>query len=108
MNTAPLFQRDRLVTASGEIFPSDDHITVDTTSGAVTLTLPRAANVRGRIFEIGKINAGANNITVQTQGTDTVDGAASKVWNTQFKTFGLMAVATAAGVINYRTVYSHL
>jgi hypothetical protein len=48
---------------------------VDTTSGAVTATLP-AANVAGQQIVV-KFNAGANPVTVVPTGTDTIGAAAT-------------------------------
>ena len=43
------------------------------------MTLPRAANMRNGTFFIKKIDVSANAVTVAGGGTDTIDGAATKV-----------------------------
>lgn len=56
------------------------HISVDTGTGAHTITLPSAAAVAaGRIYVIkdAASNANVNPITIATQGGDTLDGEAS-------------------------------
>jgi hypothetical protein len=53
----------------------DDYVLVDTTSGAVTITLP--STISRRKLTIIR-TAGANNVTISPSGTDTIDGAASK------------------------------
>lgn len=50
-----------------------------TTTGAVTITLQSADVVAGRVLVIKDAggNATTNNITVNTQGSETIDGASS-------------------------------
>lgn len=63
-------------------------MTVDATSGAVTITLPAAANVSSQIpIEIKKIDSSANAVTIQrngTPGTDLIDGQSSIAINAQY------------------------
>lgn len=59
-----------------------------TASGAVTsLTLPTAQTVSGRTIVIKDAggNASANNITVDTQAAETIDGAATAVMNADYE-----------------------
>ena len=76
---------DRIVTttytADGD---DDDTLLADTTGAAFTITLPEAGSVRGKLFTIIKTNAGANNVTVACTGGQTIDGAATVVFNAQF------------------------
>lgn len=105
--TQPTAKRDRYVTSSGEVFPSDDILSVATAGGAVTLTLPLAANVRGRVFEFNKTDNSSNTLTVQTQGSDTWDGGSSRVWSTQYQGYGIAAVEISPNVFGYATIYSY-
>lgn len=82
--------RDRVVTASETVRPSDDFLLVDTTTGSVTLTLPLAASVRGQWLVIKKLVA-ANTLTVQGSGADLVDGVASVAWTSQYEVRRLYA-----------------
>lgn len=58
---------------------SDYIVGVDTSGGAVTITLGSATVTEGRfvIIKDEKGNAGTNNITVATEGSETIDGSAS-------------------------------
>lgn len=56
---------------------------VDTTGGAVTLTLLPVANCISDIV-VKKTNAGANNVVVAAAGAETIDGAASVTFNAQY------------------------
>jgi uncharacterized membrane protein len=67
-------ERQTSVTAAYTVLYTDDYILVDTTAGAVTVTLPLSKN--GLVFTIMR-TAGANNVTVAATAPDTVNGAAS-------------------------------
>jgi hypothetical protein len=63
-----------------------DFVLVDTTSGAVTLTLPTAVTTNSQkqlltIIDIGN-NALVNNITLTPAGAETINGAGTYVINT--------------------------
>jgi len=63
---------------------SDSTVTADGTSAAFQITLPTAAGVTGRQYTIKRINAGANNVTVGTILSQTVDGATAKTLGAQW------------------------
>jgi hypothetical protein len=69
------------VTADYTVLHADDYILVDSTAGAVTVTLPTARN--GLQFTILR-TAGANNVTIVPSGAETINGAASVVINTSY------------------------
>lgn len=77
----------RAVTAATTITAADALVLVDTTSGAVTVTLPAAAVSTGKRFTVKKTNAGANNVTLDGDGSETIDGAATLAWNTQYAAY---------------------
>jgi len=70
------------------------YIRVDTTSGGVTITLPTAVDSAGRELVIKKINAGANNVTIDGYSSETIDGSASIVFNTQYENYTLISNGT--------------
>lgn len=65
-------------------------ITADTTAGSVTLTLPPAASVTGYRAEVKKI-AAANTLTVEGNGSETIDGSANLAWTTQYQSFAFVS-----------------
>lgn len=71
----------RIVTASGAITYNDDILLVNTTSGAVSLSLPLARG--GKTYSIVRI-AGANAVTVTPAGGNTINYAASLSISTSF------------------------
>lgn len=73
-------------TASYTVLSSDRLIAYTALSAAVTVTLPAASSMTGKRITV-KDEAGAaatNNITVNVASSGTIDGAASKVINTNF------------------------
>jgi hypothetical protein len=76
---------------------TDNVIYVSTTTVASTLTLPACNSTTDQIQYIVKDkggNAGANNITVQRSFTDTIDGATTKVINTNFGSTKVQCVSS--------------
>lgn len=59
----------RFITASTYIASTDSFVFVDTTAGAVTLTLPLTTECTGNLFCFKRV-AGANTLTVQRRGSD--------------------------------------
>ena len=54
-------------------------ILFDTTAGAKDYTLPPASKVPGHVFAGKKINSGGSNATINTNGSETIDGASDYV-----------------------------
>lgn len=67
------------------------HVKYTTTGPVTALTLPTAQMAEGRIIHIKDSggNAGTNSITIVTGGIETIDGAASKVLNTNWASVSL-------------------
>ena len=63
-----------------------DVVTGDTTSAAFTITLPKAAPNASRVIYVKRIDASANNLTVDGDGSETIDGAATTVLTSQWET----------------------
>jgi hypothetical protein len=57
---------------------TEEVLLCDPTSGAITVNLPTAVSGRQRYF-IRKVNASANAVTIDPNGTQTIDGAATLV-----------------------------
>ena len=80
----PAYQQPRRVTAATTLRPSDRLLLVDTTGGAVTVTLPLAQEAHADEYNV-KLLAGANNVTLQRTGSDSIYTTAavtSLAWNT--------------------------
>lgn len=65
-------------------------IGVDTTGGVVTVTLSTATVIKGQVFIIKDEggNAGSNNISIVTEGSETIDGASSDTISSNFGSVG--------------------
>lgn len=79
----------KVVTASSAVTYEEDYLFVDSTAAPVVLTLPVARG--GKFFCIVRI-AGANSVTVNPAGSDTVGGASSQVVTTSQSPLRLKAL----------------
>lgn len=65
------------VSSNATLTEAHDIIEVDTTSGAVTLTIaPEVADVKGHIYYINH-HTGGNNVVLDARGSETIDGGAT-------------------------------
>lgn len=69
-------------------------VPVDTSGGSVTLTLPPAAPHVGYRLEVKKLTA-ANTVTLDGAGSETIDGAATLAWTTQWQSYSVVSTGTA-------------
>lgn len=67
----------RSVSVNAAVATTDVTVLVDATAAPVTLTLPSAAANTGRIYNIKKIDATANMVTITPNGADTIEGLAN-------------------------------
>ena len=79
----------RIVTVTGALTYNDDIILVNTTSGAVSLTLPIARG--GKSYSVVR-TAGANAVTLLPAAGNTINSAASLTISTSFAPVRLKAV----------------
>ena len=73
-------------------------VLVDTSAGNVTLTLPPASAVTGYEVKIKKITA-ANTLTVDGDGSELIDKAATLVWTTDDQSFTLVSYGTGWSIV---------
>lgn len=70
----------RIVNANVTILDTDFTVEVNASLGNIVITLPTAASEfdiptsTGNVYNIKKIDATGNSVTIQPQGTDTIDG----------------------------------
>ena len=81
-------------TSAYTVTDDDAAILVDATGGAVTVTLPTAVGRTGQTYEIKRTNAGANAVTVDGNGAETIDGAATVSLSTQYATVRMVSDGT--------------
>ena len=85
----------RSVTTSGNVVSGDYLIIADATAGAITMTLPPAALVPGRIYAFKRINSGANAVIVDGYAAETIDGSATHTLTPQWNALTIMSDGTA-------------
>lgn len=71
-------------TTTYTITEKDSVILANATSAAFQITLPTAVGITGRQYTIKRINSAANNVTVGTASSQTIDGATTKTLGTQW------------------------
>lgn len=64
-------------TSSYTVLLTDHALLADCTSGVITFTLPAASTANGRIFYFKKIDSSSNNLIIQGNLVDQIDGANS-------------------------------
>jgi hypothetical protein len=74
----------------------DDVVLVDATGGAVTMTLPPAANKWQLVV---KRTSAANNVVVDANASETIDGALTKTITTQYGFLRLASDGTGVNII---------
>ena len=85
-------------TATYDLLATDYILSVAYTgTGTVTITLPSAQTTSGRIIIIKDAggNAATNNITIDTEGAETIDGQATLVVNADYDAVSLYCNGTS-------------
>ena len=85
----------RTVTTSGNVVSGDYLIIADATAGAITMTLPPAALVPGRIYSFKRINSGANAVIVDGYAAETIDGNLTHTLTPQWNSVTIMSNGVA-------------
>lgn len=70
---------------------TDDYFLAgDASGGSFTFTLPAASGNTGLQFFFKKIDTSGNTITIDGNASETIDGATTRVINTQYETVGII------------------
>ena len=86
------------VTSSGSVDGTKDLILVNATSGAVTLALPAVASHTGRVIKIKKI-AGANNVILDGNSTETIDGQTTQTITDIYQSLSIVSTGTEWSIV---------
>lgn len=71
---------------------NEDHtVLVDASGGNRIITLPPAADARFRTYNIKKIDATANTVTIDGNGAETIDDAVTQVISTQYTSLQIIS-----------------
>ena len=74
-------------------------VLVNAVGGARTITLPAAASHTHRIYNIKKIDASGNAVTIDGAGAETIDGAATVVIAAQWDSYTIQSNGTGWFII---------
>ena len=74
-------------------------VLVDCTAGNVTVTLPPVATTGKRVYIIKKIDVSANTITIDANGAELIDGAATKTISNQYAFYTIQSNTSAWYII---------
>lgn len=80
------------VTANTSLDHTHCFVFGDATGGAFTVGLPDASGCAGRIYSILRLNAGANDVIVDGDGAETINGAATKTLASQYATITIISI----------------
>jgi len=78
--------RPSLATKTANYTATDTDYTIlgNATGGAITITLPKAATVNGKVYVIKKVDASGNAVTIDGDGAETIDGSATQALSSQY------------------------
>lgn len=79
----------RGVSASGGVLVTDYLINADATTAAIVITLPAAGASTFRQLVIKKVDGSVHTVTVDGNGAETIDGAATYVLAAQYDTVSI-------------------
>lgn len=77
----------------------NEFIAADATSGNITITLPDAATFKGYYLNIKKVDSSGNIVTIDGNGSETIDGTATKVISTQYDSVTILSNGTGWYII---------
>lgn len=88
----------QVTTAAYTVADDDTFVGVDR-AGAVAITLPAGADGQRIVIKDLSGLAGTNNITITPDGIETIDGAATKVINTNYGSIELLWLGANSAVV---------
>ena len=88
----------RYVSAAYTAAPSDETVLV-TAFAAVTVTLPTAVGISGKVYTVKKIDSGATLVTIATTSSQTIDAATTAVIGAQWQ-----AISVRSDGVNWQSI----
>lgn len=86
--------------ADSPVTADDESIILcDATGGNITVNLPAASGVTDRVYNIKKTDASANTVTIDGDGSETIDGATTKIISIQNDSFQIACDGVAWFII---------
>jgi len=84
----------RSVATATTLTAGDNVLLVDCSGGGRTVTLMPLADVQGRQFVVKQSDGGANNITLDGAGSETIDGSTTITTSSAYESVTIIATAT--------------
>ena len=84
----------RTETSDYTVVSADQIILVDASASSVTVTLPLTATNSGRWFRIKKIDATGNSVTIDGNGSETIDGNLTVSFSIPYTALGVLSDGT--------------
>ena len=81
----------RVIATTSTALITDDLILVNASAGTVTVNLPAASTVPGKVYVIKKIDSSVNIMTIDPNGSETIDGLATMVIAIQYETLKIVS-----------------
>ena len=81
--------------ASYTALSTDEVISANAGSNAITVNLPTAVGIAGRVYTIKKNDSTTNTVTVDANSAETIDGALTKVLSLQWESMTLVSTGAA-------------
>ncbi len=79
------------LSTSREVTAGEHFIAVDASASAVTVTLPLAARAINKRMAFKKIDPGANQVIIDGNGSETIDGATTRTISVQYTTIEIVS-----------------
>jgi hypothetical protein len=97
-NFAQLSPKIATVTEDTTLSAAHYTVLVDATDDDVVIALPSAASAFhggvGRVYNVKKVDASANTVTVDGNAAETIDGAATQVMTAQYQSMTIQSNGT--------------
>jgi hypothetical protein len=87
------------ITAATTLTDDYDVYLCDASGAAFTVTLPKAGLYSGKLYYLKKIDSSANAITIDADGSETIDGSATQSIDNQYQTITLFSDGTGWNVV---------
>jgi hypothetical protein len=86
-------------TANATVAAIDFTVLCNNTTGPITITLPTAVGIGGRMYIIKKTSPAGNTVTIACNGTQTIDGNATYLLTTQYSSLMIQSDGVNWGII---------
>lgn len=95
----PLPRRVVTILGNTTLDADNDVVLCDAALGAITVTLPPAGDLSGQFYDIKKVDSSANAVTIDGDGSETIDGATTRVLASQYESLTVVSDSTEWWII---------